>query len=45
MDGAERKLLGNGKCDLDGNECDGQEDCAWLKYTKKERYSYVLVGY
>ena len=45
MDGAERKLLGNGKCDLDRNECDGQEDCAWLKFfKKKERCSCVLVG-
>ena len=35
MDCAERNLLGNGKCDLDRNVCDGQENCAWLKYTKK----------
>ena len=37
MDGVERKLLRNRKCDLEGNECDRQEDLAWLKYTKKKR--------
>jgi hypothetical protein len=43
MDGAERKLrvLRNRKCDLEGNECYGQEDLAWLKYTRTHTHTHT----
>ena len=43
MDGAEWKLLRNGKCDLEGNECDGQEGFVCLKYAKKKVKGGMLL--